>query len=94
MFSTELLVSKIGQHARRTFALNDSRPGGISPITPTFDNWTSVDAIQQGLTAEVNCTATPGSDPYLRINSTTVARGISEVALCCNCTSGSTDSAG
>jgi hypothetical protein len=94
IFSMELLVSKIKQHIRRTFVLNDSRPGGILPITPTFDNWTRVEAIQQGLTAEVNCTATSDSDPYIRINQTTVAPGIFEVTLCCNCTFVSTNSTG
>ena len=87
-------VSKIRQLTRRTFALNDSHPGGILPITPTFDNWTRIEAIQQGLTVEVNCTETSDSDPYIRINQTTVADGIFEVALCCNCTSVSTNSTG
>ena len=58
------------------------------PITPTFDNWTRVEAIQQGLTAEVNCTETSGSDPFIRIQHAAVAPGMLKVALCCNCTSG------
>ena len=87
-FSTELLVSKIRQYTRRTLALNDSRPGGILPIVPTFDNWTRIEAIQQGLTAEVNCTATSDSDPYISVNQTVVGHGIFQVDLCCNCTSG------
>ena len=90
----ELLVGEIRRHARRTFALNGSRPGGILPITPTFDNWTRIEAIQQGLTAEVNCIATSDSDPHLRINHTTMADRIFEVTLCCNCTSVITHNAG
>ena len=90
MFSTEHLVSKIRRHTRRTFALNDSHPGGILPIAPTFDNWTRIEAMQQGFTAEVNCAATSDSDPHIRIKQTNVADGIFEVALCCNCTSVST----
>ena len=80
---------KIRQHVHRTFALNDSRPGGILPIMPSFDNWTRVEAIQQGLTAEVNCKAMPSSHPDIRINQTS-GGGITEVSLCCKCTSGST----
>ena len=84
---------KIRQHVHRTFALSNSHPGGISPIIPTFDNWTRVEAIQQGLTAEVNCKATP-TDPNIRTQQSVVAHGIIEVSLCCNCSSGSTDSDG
>ena len=80
---------KIRQHVRRTFVLNISYPGGILPITPTFDNWTRVEAIQQGLTAEVNCTQMAASDPYIHINQTAVTPEITEVFFCCNCTSAS-----
>ena len=90
----EHLVSKIRQQTRRTFALNDSHPGGILPITPTFDNWTRIEAIQQGFTAEVNCAATSDSDPHIHINQTTVSDKIFEIASCCNCTSVSTNSTG
>ena len=82
---------KISHHIQRTFALNNSRPGSILPIIPIFDNWTRIEAIQQGLTAEVDCTVTPASDPYFLINQTTVTPGIIEVSSCCNCTSGNTD---
>ena len=68
--------------------------GGILPHSPTFDNWTRAEAMQQGLTAEVHCTATPADDPYIRIRRTTVAHDVEEVSLCCNCTSGRTDMAG
>jgi hypothetical protein len=96
---------KISHHAHRTFALNNSRPGGIAPIIPTFDNWTRIEAMQQGVTADVNCTATPASDPYSIINQTTLAPGIIinqiiiepgiiKVSSCCNCTSGNTDQSG
>jgi hypothetical protein len=71
------------------YGLNNSHPGGISPIMPTFGNWTKVEAIQQGFTAEVNCTQTPASDPHIHINQTAVALDISEVFFCCNCTSAS-----
>ena len=77
---------KIRQDIHRTAALNNSRPGGISPIVPTFDNWTRIEAIQQGATAEVHCTAAPASDPYVRLNRTNVAHGITEISFCCNCT--------
>ncbi|KAF8726409.1 hypothetical protein AX14_007909 [Amanita brunnescens Koide BX004] len=60
---------------------------GISPIAPTFDNWTRVEAIQQGITAEVNCKVTPASDPDIRVSQTTVADGIMKVTLCCACPS-------
>jgi hypothetical protein len=86
--------SKIRQHVHRSFALNNSRPGGISPIVPTFDNWTRIEAIQQGLTVDVHCKATRSSDPYIRLNKTSVGHGITEVSLCCNCTSRSTNNAG
>ena len=85
---------KINYHVHRTFALNNSCPGGIVPIMPTFDNWTRIEAIQQGLTAEVNCTPTPASDPYFLMNETTIAPGIIKVSSCCNCTSGNTDEGG
>jgi hypothetical protein len=78
---------KIRQHVQITFGLNNSHPGGIVPFIPTFNNWTRVEAIQQGLTAEVNCTQTPASDPYIRINQTAVTPKITEVFFCCNCTS-------
>ena len=78
---------KIRQHVQRTFGLNNSHPGGIVPFIPTFDNWTRVEAIQQGITAEVNCTQTPASDPYIHITQTAVTPEIREVFFCCNCTS-------
>ena len=57
-------------------------------MTPTFDNWTRVEAIQQGLTAEVNCTVTSASDPNISIHwQTFAAAGIAAISLCCNCTS-------
>ena len=77
---------KIRQHLQRTFGLN-SHTGGISPIIPTFDNWTRVEAIQPGLTADVNCTQTPASDPYIHMNQTVVVPGMDRVFSCCNCTS-------
>ncbi|KAF8694692.1 hypothetical protein AX14_001935 [Amanita brunnescens Koide BX004] len=61
---------------------------GILPITPTFDNWTKVEAIQQGLTAEVNCEATPASDPDFRIHQTAMENGMVEIYLCCGCPGG------
>ncbi|KAF8731269.1 hypothetical protein AX14_004970 [Amanita brunnescens Koide BX004] len=67
---------------------------GIFPITPTFDNWTRVEAIQQGLTADVSCRATPASDPRIRIQETAVTPGINQVSFCCNCTSASTNYTG
>ena len=82
---------KISHHVQRTFALNNSRPGGIAPIAATFDNWTRMETIQQGLTAEVDCAATPASDPYFFINQTVIAPGILEVSSCCNCSSANTD---
>ena len=64
-------------------------------MTPTFDNWTRVEAMQQGLTAEVNCTVTPASDPNISIHwQTFAAAGITAFSLCCNCTSAIADSEG
>ena len=79
---------KIRQHVQRTFGLN-THPGGISPIVPTFDNWTRVEAIQPGVTADVNCTQTSPSDPYIHINQTAAVPGMNRVFSCCNCTSAS-----
>ena len=72
----------------RILTLHNSRLGGVFPLMPPkFDNWTRVEAVQQGLTAEVNCAAAPAFDP----DKTDLGRGIIKVSLCCNCTS---DSAG
>lgn len=86
---------KIMQHVHRAFTLNKSHPGGTFPV-PTgvlSDDWTRIEAIQQGLTADVNCIETPADDPYIQVNTAT-SDGIHYVFLCCNCTSGRTNTGG
>ena len=72
-------------------SLNNPRLVGVLPtnIYNVYDNnWTRVEAIQQGLTADVNCTNTPDSDSDIRLNQTIMADGIMKISSCCNCTLG------
>ena len=83
------------RHDQKKYGSYDFLPGGITPITDKFNNWTRVEAIQQGFTADVNCAVTQAvSDPVFRVNQTTIASVITRIYLCCNCTSINTEGEG
>ncbi|KAF8623983.1 hypothetical protein AX15_006100 [Amanita polypyramis BW_CC] len=58
-----------------------------SPYQSPYPQWTRINAIQQGTTAEVSCKAMSKSDPAVSPFNKTLGEGYSLFTLCCNCTS-------
>ncbi|KAF8623853.1 hypothetical protein AX15_006172 [Amanita polypyramis BW_CC] len=86
--------------AHNGFEFNGST-WGILPLpsvyASSYSEWTSIEAVQQGSTANVTCSPIARGDPAIqaaRQTSTISGSSVIQTHLCCNCTSGDTSGQG